>query len=192
MVDRDGSGSTYGWVTIAQINGVSANSTVNLLIGPSSTAMTTQVVAANTTPAYTDTVYDTANQYGWSSYSATYNSFNQILSITFIITMTALTRHDLRHPKRRRSSATILVTYNASWDVTRIIFNYDDGTHTVASYDIADEYNYTDYLATFDSQWKLTRNIFVNDDGTNSVVYWTLPINTHGRGRCSTTTATGI
>jgi Ca2+-binding RTX toxin-like protein len=171
MVDRDGTGSTYGWVTIAQINGVSANSTVNLLIGPSSTAMTTQAVPANTTPAYTDTYYDTANQYGWASYSATYNSINQILSITF-------NYDDGTHSSTIYDTPNVeffsdyLVTYSASWGVTRIIFNYDDGTHTVGSYDIADEYNFTDYLATFDSQWRLTRNIFVNDDGTNSVVYW--------------------
>ena len=47
--------------------------------------------------------------------------------------------------------ADYLVTYDSAWGVTRIIFNYDDGTHTVGSYDLADEYNYTDYLATFDS-----------------------------------------
>jgi len=40
----------------------------------------------------------------------------------------------------------------------------------VASYDVAGQYSYTDYLATFDGQWNLTRNIFVNDDGTRSVV----------------------
>ena len=62
-----------------------------------------------------------------------------------------------------------LVTYTADWQAQRIIFNYDDNTHSVLSYDLADEYDYADYLATFDNQWNLTRTIFTNDDGTHSV-----------------------
>lgn len=169
MVDRDGSGSTYGWATIAQISGVTANSTVNLLIGPSSTAMTTQVLGSNTTPAYTTTTYDTQNQYIWANYSATYNSFDQLLSITFNYDDGVHSAIIYDTPNADIFSD-YLVTYNASWQITRIIFNYDDGTHTVASYDLANDYGYAEYLATFDSQWNLTRNIFNNDNGTHSVV----------------------
>ena len=63
MVDRDGSGSTFGWVTIAQINNVGVGDDIKLLIGPSSTVMTTEV-ASNpaTVPAYTNTIYDVGNQ----------------------------------------------------------------------------------------------------------------------------------
>ena len=168
VVDQDGTGSTYGWVTIAQINNVTLDGDIKLLIGPSSTVMTTEVTG-DATPNHTDTVADSANQYDWSSWSATYNSLNQILSVTFNYDdgTHSSTIYDAQNAELY---ADFLVTYDAAWDVTRIIFNYDDGTHTVASYDIADEYSYTDYLATFDSQWNLTRNIFINDDGTKAVV----------------------
>ena len=168
VVDQDGTGSTYGWVTIAQINNVSLDDDVKLLIGPSSTVMTTEV-ASNSAPNYTDTVADSANQYDWSSWSATYNSLNQILSVTFNYDDGTHSSTIYDAPSAELY-ADFLVTYDAAWGVTRIIFNYDDGAHTVASYDIADEYSYTDYLATFDSQWNLTRNIFINDDGTKAVV----------------------
>ena len=192
MVDRDGAGATYGWVTIAQISGASANSNVNLLIGPSSTPMTTQVVGANTTPAYTDTIYDSQNQYGWSSFAATYNSFNQLLyiNINYDDGTHSATIYDTPNAELYSD---YLVTYNAGWGVTRIIFNYDDGAHTVGSYDIANEYSYTDYLATFDSQWNLTRNIFINDDGTKSVINYDVQDQySWAVGEYLTTTPTGI
>ena len=170
VVDQDGSGSSYGWVTIAQVNNVSLSDDIKLLIGPSSTVMTTEV-ASNSAPNYTDTVADQASQYDWSNWSATYNSLNQILSVTFNYddSTHSSTIYDTQNAE---FYADFLVTYDVAWSATRIIFNYDDGTHTVASYDIADDYSYTDYLATFDSQWNLTRNIFVNDDGTKSVIIY--------------------
>jgi hypothetical protein len=172
VVDRDGSGSTYGWETIARINNINVGDDIRLLIGPSSTMMTVQAITNPATiPAYTTTAHDIGNQEAWSDYSVTYNSLNQPLSITFNYDdgTHSSTIYDAPDAELHTD---YLVTYNAAWGVTRIIFNYDDGTHTVAAYDLADEYDFTDYLATFDAQWNLTRNIFINDDGTNSVRYF--------------------
>ena len=172
MVDRDGSGLTHGWVTIARINNVGLGDDIKLLIGPSATVMTTEVASNPATlPAYTNTTQDVGNQQAWSDFSVTYNSSDQPLSITF-------NYDDGTHLSTIYDAvdgefyADYLVTYDSAWGVTRIIFNYDDGTHTVASYDLADEYDYTDYLATFDAQWNLTRTIFINDDGTKSIRYY--------------------
>lgn len=172
MVDRDGSGAAFDWVTIARIDNVAVGGAVKLLIGPSATVMTT-TVAGNpaTVPAYTTTIQDVGNLQAWSDLSVTYNSSDQPLSITF-------NYDDGTHLSTIYDAvdgefyADYLVSYNSAWGVTRIIFNYDDGTHTVASYDLADEYDYTDYLATFDAQWNLTRTIFINDNDTKSVRYY--------------------
>ena len=172
MVDRDGNGATFGWVTIARINNVGLGDDIKLLIGPSATVMTTEV-ASNPAmvPAYTNTTQDVGNQQAWSNFSATYNSSDQHLSITF-------NYDDGTHLSTIYDAvdgefhADYLVSYDSAWGVTRIIFNYDDGTHTVASYDLADEFAYTDYLATFDAQWNSTRTIFINDDGTKSIRYY--------------------
>ncbi len=171
MVDRDGSGSTYGWATIAQINNVGVGDDIKLLIGPSAMVMTTEV-ANNpaTVPAYSVTVQDTANQQIWSAHYATYNSFNQLVFLSFDY-------DDGTHSQLIYDVASTeiytdyLVTYNSTWQASRIIFNYDDGTFAVASYDIADETSYIEYLATFDAQGNLTRTIFLNDDGTNAIRY---------------------
>ena len=136
------------------------------------TVMTTEV-ASNPAmvPAYTNTTQDVGNQQAWSNFSATYNSSDQHLSITF-------NYDDGTHLSTIYDAvdgefhADYLVSYDSAWGVTRIIFNYDDGTHTVASYDLADEFAYTDYLATFDAQWNPTRTIFINDDGTKSIRYY--------------------
>lgn len=172
LVDLDGTASSYGWTAIARIDGLGLNDDVSLLIGPSATVMNTKVVSSvGAGPTHSVTYYDTANQYGWSSYSATYNYANQLMSVAFNYddgTHSAV----IYDAMNIEQFSDYLVTYNAAWQVPRIIFNYDDGSHTVASYDMANEYSYTDYLATFDSQWNLTRAIFVNDNGTNSVRFY--------------------
>ena len=173
MVDRDGSGAAYSWQTVAQLNNVGVGSNVNLLIGPSSTAMTVTVQsdATVTTLDHTTTTYDTQNQYIWSNFAGGYNGFGQLLWVSFDYDDGAygLIVYDVAGAE---IYSDMTVTYNAAREVTQIVFNYDDGTHAVGSYDVQGQVAYANYFANFDAQWNLRINFVNNDDGTHAVIYW--------------------
>ena len=76
------------------------------------------VTVSSMVPPRTETYFDVANQFGWSSYSATYDGFNQIMYITFNYDdgTHSTTIYDAANAELY---ADYLVTYDAAWQVTR-------------------------------------------------------------------------